>query len=525
MIIKRLSVVLERCALAATLSLAAAPAVHAKNVATVNATQIFGTIDPAKINDYTEYMAAVNLYDALTTLDGDGNILPLLAESWVVSDDSLTWTFTLKEGAMFHDGSPIEAADVAYSVDRLLSINEGPAYLFEGILSAGSTKALDARTVEFTLGKVYAPFLTTTPVLFVVNADLAKAQGGEDKWAEDFIGQASAGAGAYSLASWERGSSMVIERHDDYHLGWDDQSIDEVRFVVTSEEATVKALAASGELSMSADSQALETYEAIGNMDGYEILSFPTATNFYFKLNNQVPPTDDLAIRQAIAHATDYDTIREALLPGEPLAGPMPAVFPDAYLDTLELPGFDLEKARSLVESSKYAGSGPIPIEIMFVAGLAFEEEIGLLMKSNMDQIGFDTRLKPEPWNRMTELAADQASTPAINQVFYGATYPSPDSYFYPQYHSRAAGTWASMEWLLDDEIDSLIDQARSEIDIDRQNDIYRDLQQKLVDRQSDVFILTQTSQIAMSACLDNFTWVPLQSFEFNFHTMKWICD
>ena len=57
---------------------------------------------------------------------------------------------------------------------------------------------------------------------------------------------------------------------------------------------------------------------------------------------------------------------------------------------------------------SKYAGSGPIDVEIMFVAGLAFEEEIALLMKANLDQIGFNTILKPEPWNRMTELAASQ---------------------------------------------------------------------------------------------------------------------
>ena len=78
------------------IGLAAASAADAKNVATVNATQIFGTVDPAKINDYTEYMAGVNLYDGLTTLDGEGAIVPLLAESWEVSDDALTWTFTLR---------------------------------------------------------------------------------------------------------------------------------------------------------------------------------------------------------------------------------------------------------------------------------------------------------------------------------------------------------------------------------------------------------------------------------------------
>ncbi|GFE51202.1 peptide ABC transporter [Roseobacter cerasinus] len=497
----------------------------ADNVITVNATQIFGTIDPAKINDYTEYMAGVNMYEALTTLDGDGAIQPLIAESWETSGDGLTWTFTLKEGVTFQDGSPVEAKDVVWSVNRLLAINEGPAYLFEGVLSEGSVTEIDPSKVQFVLEKTYAPFLTTTPILFVVNSDLATENGGDDEWAQDYIANNSVGAGAYMLDTWERGASMVMKAYDGYHLGWDDEGIDEVRFIITNEEATVKALAASGTLSMSGDGQAQETYDSIGALEDYRIIEYPTATNFYFKLNNQRPPTDDVNIRKAIAYATDYETIRDVILPGEPLAGPMPPVFADAFPEDLELPVFDLEKAKEFVEASKYAGQGPIDIEIMYVAGLAFEEEIGLLMKSILDTIGFNTILKPEPWNRMTELAADVEATPAINQVFYGATYPSPDTYFFPQYHSRAAGTWASMEWVLSDEIDAMIDEARATPDVDAQNTIYQDLQRKLVEEQVGVFLLTQRSQQAFHNCLQGFTWVPMQSFEFNFHTMKWVCD
>lgn len=501
-------------------------AASAANVATVNVVQIFGTIDPAKINDYTEYMAGVNLYEALTTLDGQGAIMPALAESWEASEDSLTYTFKLKSGTTFQDGSAIEAADVVYSVNRLMAINEGPAYLFEGVLDENSVTALDSSTVQFKLNKPYAPFLTTTPILFIVNSEAADAQKTDsDPWAQEYIANNSVGAGAYSLKSWDRGSTMTIVKYDGYHLGWDDQAIDEIRFIVTNEEATVKALAASGELSMSSDAQAQETYDSIAKMDGFRVISYPTATNFYFKLNHQVAPTDDVNIRKALAHATDYETIRGALLPGEPLAGPMPAVFADAYLDELEPPVFDLAKAKEYVGKSKYAGGDPIPVEMMFVAGLAFEEEIALLMKSNLDQIGFDTILKPEPWNRMTELAASAETTPAMNQVFYGATYPSPDSYFFAQYHSRAKGTWSSMEWVLDDELDAMIDEARSTADVGAQSAIYKDIQRKLVDQQSDVFVLTQTSQQAFSDCVDGFTWVPMQSFEFNFHTMKWVCD
>ncbi|MGI9502039.1 MAG: ABC transporter substrate-binding protein [Geminicoccaceae bacterium] len=510
---------------ASALSLGASTA-FANNAITVNAVQIFGTIDPAKINDYTEYMAGVNLYEALTTLDGSGTIQPLLAESWTASEDGLTWTFTLKEGVTFQDGSPLEAKDVVWSVNRLLAINEGPAYLFEGVLSEGSVTEVDARTVQFQLETTYAPFLTTTPILFVVNADLAMENAADsDPWAQDFVANTSIGAGAFMLDSWERGASMTIKAYDGYHLGWSEDSIDEVRFVVTNEEATVKALAASGELSMSSDAQAQETYDSIGALENYRIEVYPTATNFYFKLNNSRAPTDDVNIRKAIAHATDYDTIREVILPGEPLTGPMPPIFADAYPDDIAVPVFDLAKAQEFVEASQYAGQGPIDIEIMYVAGLAFEEEIGLVMKSTLDTIGLNTILKPEPWNRMTELAGDVETTPAINQVFYGATYPSPDTYFFTQYHSRAAGTWSSMEWVQNSEIDAMIDEARATSDVTKQNEIYKTLQRKLVEDQVGVFLLTQQSQQAFHNCLQGFTWVPMQSFEFNFHAMKWVCD
>ncbi len=510
----------------AACGLALGSAALADNVITVNATQIFGTVDPAKINDYTEYMAGVNLYEGLTTLDGTGAIQPLLASSWSASEDGLIWTFTLKEGATFQDGSPVEAKDIVWSVNRLLAINEGPAYLFEGILSEDSVTEIDAQTVQFVLEKTYAPFLTTTPILFALNSDLAAENAtDDDPWAQDFIANTSIGAGAFMLDSWERGAGMTIKAYEGYHLGWDEDSIDEVRFVITNEEATVKALAAAGTLSMSADSQAQETFDSIGALEDYRIETFATAGNFYFKLNNSRAPTDDVNIRKAIAYATDYETIREVLLPGEPLSGPMPPIFSDAFADDIEMPVFDLAKAQEYVDASSYAGQGPIDVEIMYVAGLAFEEEIGLLMKSTLDTVGFNTILKPEPWNRMTELAGDVNTTPGINQVFYSATYPSPDTFFFPQYHSRAAGTWASMEWVLDDDVDAMIEAARATSDVAEQNAIYKDLQHKLVEDQVDVFVLTQRAKQAFHNCLQGFTWVPMQSFEYNFHTMKWVCD
>lgn len=492
----------------------------------VNTVQIFGTVDPAKISDYTEYMAAVNLYEALTTVSPDGAIIPALAESWTVSDDNLVYTFNLRTDATFQDGTSVQASDVVYTLQRLIAINQGPSYLFADLVDPDNVVSLDESTVEITLNEVYAPFLASTPLILVVNEDLARAEGGDDEWAEAYVGEHSAGAGAYRLDSHVQGSQLVISRYEDYYKGWDNGTpIDEIRFVVTSDEATVRALATSGELGMSAPALSSEAFDYLGALPGYKILEAATSTGFYIKLNSKLAPTDDLHIRRAIALAVDYEIIQEVIYPGSPMHGPLAHTFADAYLDTLPAPVFDLEAAAAEVALSQYAGSEPIELTMTWVAGLGFEEEIALMFKSNLDSIGFDVRLQPEPWNRITELAASPETTPNATQVFASASYPSPDSVFYTQYHSGAQGTWASMEWLLDPEVDALIDAARSTTDVDEQNEYYKELQQLLVDMQSDVFVLVENKRHAVSTCLQGYQWVPMLSWEYDFSNYWWDCE
>src|SRR6204780_489453 len=105
--------------LAIGVSLEATPsALAASHTITVNTVQIFGTIDPAKISHYTDYMVSANLYDCLANVDPKGNLVPELASSWDVSPDASSATFHLRPDAKFQDGSPVQAEDVVYSVDR-----------------------------------------------------------------------------------------------------------------------------------------------------------------------------------------------------------------------------------------------------------------------------------------------------------------------------------------------------------------------------------------------------------------------
>lgn len=172
---------------------------------------------------------------------------------------------------------------------------------------------------------------------------------------------------------------------------------------------------------------------------------------------------------------------------------------------------------------SGYAGQ-PITLTLGYVAGTLFEEEISLLMQANLEQLGFVITQQADPWNRVTEIASSPETTPNLNQIFFGPTYPSPDSMFFTQYHSDAAGTWASMEWLQDPAVDDMIDAARATGDVAEQAAIYKDIQAILMDKMVSVPLLAQTVQHAMDNCLQGFAAVPMQSFDYDFARYSWSC-
>lgn len=518
---------LSALALAAVLGLGAAPAAMAQEkVSTVvNTMQIFSSLDPAKVTDYTGYMAVVNMYDGLTTVAPSGEIVPHLAKSWDISEDGLTYTFHLRDDVTFQDGSALSASDAVWSIQRLLKINKGPSNLLVDLIAPENVTAPDATTVEIKLNRPFSPFLASTPILLVLNQKLVEANAtADDALGEAYVGDNSAGSGPYSLVSYNRSADMVIARNPDYFLGWDKGTpIDEVRFVQTSDDATVRALAEKGELGLSSHGLGNDTFESIGNMPGYKLLQTRTAGGFQIKLNTKVYPTDDVHVRRAIAYATDYETIQEIIYPGVPMHGPLSDTFEAAFNTEIPTGVYDLEKAKEELAKSKYAGED-ITLVNSYVASLAFEQEVALLMQANLAQIGITLDIRPEPWNRIVELASNPDTTPASTQVNVSPSYPSPDSMFFNQYHSKASGTWWSMAWLQDPEIDALIDQSRAQTDPAEINATYKELQQSIYDLQTSVWAVAPMRRYAANACLQGYEFRPMQSWDLNFWHFTWEC-
>jgi len=497
-----------------------------RNILTMSANQEFGTIDPQRGNDWTESMAMVNVYDALVFPNTEGDMEPKLATDWSASPDGLVYTFNIRKGVKFHDGSEVTAEDVSFSMDRALALNEGYAWLWSDVMDKVT---VDGKyKVTFQLNKPFAPFLSTLAWLFIANKDLILAKKGPGDFGEfgDYGAEwlsvttnEDAGSGPYKLKAWDRGREIVFERFPDYYEGWPhgDKSIDEVHVLRILESATVRTMLRKGELTVVEHWRTSSDYDEMEGYPNAHVISFLSPEELSFKINTKRPPTDDIHIRRMLAWAMDYKSVLEVLEPGSgPAKGPIPEVIP-GHDPTVFQYSMDLDKAREELKQSKYYPNVP-PIELVLPTGLENRRKMALRLQENLSKLGVQLNVNQELWGRMTDLATTAESTPNIMITSVSANYPDPDTYLYCMYHSRAVGTWMSTEWLQDPAVDRLIEQERVTLDPEERGRIMNELQHMIVDRCPDIFVYVMPLRAGVQDYLKGFTPRPVMSFYYYYH-------
>jgi len=236
-----------------------------------------------------------------------------------------------------------------------------------------------------------------------------------------------------------------------------------------------------------------------------------------FKINTKRSPTDDIHIRRMLAWAMDYDVVFNVIEPGSGRArGPVPEVIPGSNPRTF-MYYMDLDKAKEELEKSKYYPDVP-PIIAVFPTGLENRRKMALRLQENLATLGVKLIIQPELWGRMTDLATTAETTPNIMVTSVSANYPDPDTYLYSMYHSKAAGTWMSTEWLQDPLVDQLIDQERVTLDPEERTHIMNVIQDIIVERCADVFVYVMPLRVAIQDYLKGFTPRPVMSFYYYYH-------
>jgi peptide/nickel transport system substrate-binding protein len=469
-------------------------------------------IDPAVGSDFASSTSLANLYDTLVFPNVDGGVDPWLAESWTVSDDGLTYTFTLRQGVMFHDGTELLASDVAYSFTRLKEIGEGYAYL----LPNATVEVIDDYTVAFTLEQPSGLFLSSLVRLYVLNEDLVRANTLADgiyeengDYGKEWLLTNDAGSGPYQVVEFPLAEYLLMSKFEGW---WNAEAFhpnaaDEVRFIGTTETATVRSLMADGELEITDQWQTNEALQALDGLDGIDITAFPTMTSFYYMMNTKLAPLDDVHCRRALSYAFDYAQALALEWPGtQQMIGPVPQTVgghnPDVTVYTR-----DLDKAREELAQCQYgADIASYPIDVVWVAEVPAEERFALLFQANMQEIGVTVNVISNPWLSVVENASSQETSPHIVTIYVATDLPEAGLMLQQRYSSSTTGTWQQNEWLLDPELDAAIADALNTVDQAERFAKYAELQAQIADLAPSLFLYDQLQKHAVSSRVE---WTP----------------
>jgi peptide/nickel transport system substrate-binding protein len=470
-------------------------------------------IDPAVGSDFSSSTSLANIYDTLVFPNAQAGVDPWLAESWDISDDGLTYTFHLREGVKFHDGSDLLASDVVYSYNRLQTIGEGYAYLITGV---ESVEALDDYTVEFVLERPSGLFVPSLVRLYVLNEDLVRENtlaegpyGDEGDYGKEWLLTHDAASGPYKVVEFPLEEYLLMERFDEW---WNADSFvanapRQVKFIATTETATVRSLMADGELEITDQWQTVEALQALDGMEGIDITAFPTMTAFYYMMNTRKPPLDDVHCRRAVAWAFDYDQAVALEWPGtQQMAGPVPHTVGGWNPDVLTYHR-DLAKAQEELDQCAYgADIADYPIEVVWIADVPAEEKWALLFQANMADIGIPVEVVSQPWLSVVENTSAQDTSPHIVTIYVSTDLPEAGLMLQQRYHSSTANSWQQNEWLLDAELDAAIEDALATADQEERFAKYADLQEQIAELAPSLYLYDQLEKHAVQSYVE---WTP----------------
>ena len=336
------------------------------------------------------------VWDSLVMLNEELEPTPQLSESWTLADDQLSWTFELREGISYTDGTPFNADAVVANIDRLMQISPRRSPFFSLTIAraygdlAGASKSAEG-AVEFRLN-------SPNPSMIFTMSNFFSAMFSPDSFAEngDFTG-IPATTGRFKLAEWERDRFVLLERNEDY---WDTKPLVQwIRLrVIPDSGARVSAIAA-GEVDGVVELGALSPAEAksLEGREGITVGGDPVSISQYLFFGNDRPPFDNVELRRAVSLAIDREAIVEKLALGYGVPGKsLLSAFVPRWLSPKGEPMYDPAQARRLARTA--LGEGRASATLIFRTGSGQAQpykSIAELLQAELGEIGIDLELVP----------------------------------------------------------------------------------------------------------------------------------
>ena len=447
----------------------------------------YDTLDPHVIYDVGRVASRLNLYDGLLRwLDNPPKLEPWLAESYDISDDGLKYTFVLREGATFHDGSPIEAKDVVYSIERILALKKGAFSLFSKSIAPGSTKALDARTVEFNLNDPSSIFLATVPAIHVVNSDLVKSKEVDGDWGGVWLSKNEAGSGSFELTRYDPAIGFQAKRYADHFMGWGDKYLDEIEFRTVVEINSRVLGLLNGDFHGTDGYLPQDQVKRLAASDNVYVMEQESMRIFYSIIHNGRKPFDDINLRKAISYSFDYDAFIDDILSGSVARNPVP--LPNNIWGAPKGVGgytYDLDKAKEHLAKVKK----PIPeITLGALAGYGQTEQAAALLQNGLNKIGLKTKIVAEPWSVASKKMRDEQQMYDLLFLWRSTYYADPNNWVGEMYACDQVGA-RNNSWYCKPEVDKLLMEARVEPDQAKRSANYEKAAKMVMDDAAGVFV------------------------------------
>ena len=485
-------------------------------------------LDPAIHLDMSESANIYNTYDSLLYPVLGEAPKPWVAESWEISEDGLTYTFHIRKGIKFHDGTELTAEDVAFSMVRMLELGLGYSWLWAGLLEPEGVEVTDEYTIVFHLEKSFAPFLPSLVQFHTVNKDLIMTEkkpgdfGEFGDYGREYLQAHTAGSGAYMVESVTLGDSIHFVKFEDYWKGWEENQIDEIHWLVIPEMATIKLMMLEGTADMTTEGVYPEIQKLLGETTGIVAVEEPSITLFRTHMNCKKPPLDDVNVRKAISYAIDYEAITTVIFPGPQAVGPVPPGIPGHNPDVVVY-SRDVEKAKEYLEKSKYSLEELKEMKLAFVYVVPVEmfKKTALLFMDNLKDIGLNVEVTGEVWGRFCEMATTPEATPALGCCWLSAKYPSADYHTAMMFTPRAHGAYPGMSWYENPKVTELVEQARMTADSEERFRLYGEAQRIIAEDAAAVFLVNTPMRRCMQDYVKGFRFPGVMSYDLDFHSLR----
>ena len=467
-------------------------------------------LDPHTVTAVNDFRILMNMYDGLVRYkDGTLEVEPSLATSWDISNGGKSYTFTLRRGVKFHDGSDFDANAVKFNFDRMLDENHpyhdtGPFPLSFFFGAIENVTVVDDMKIKFDLNESYAPFLSNLawPTGLIVSP-AAVMQHGKD------FGRNPSGTGAFKFEEWESNSRVVVSRNDNYWEGKAKSETVVFRPITDANTRVAEMLSGGLDIMVEVPPDSVATF---ASDSAYKLLEQAGPHVWFLILNAKEGPMSDKRVRQAVNYAINKKELVEDVLQGtaEVAAGPTPPAFAWAYNNSLEPYPYDPNKARELIRAAGHEGA-----ELTFYvteggSGMLDPVPMGAAIQADLADVGFKVNIETYEWNSFLgkvnpglEGKADMAEMAWMTN--------DPDTL---PFLALRTGAWPdaggfNSGYYSNPEVDRLLEAARSATDQAERARLYKQMQTIVQEDAPWAFIANWKQNAASSSRVNGFALQP----------------